>query len=273
LKETGFIEGQNVTIEYRYADNQMDRIPLLAAETVRLPASVIVTNAGGTPAAKAATEKIPIVFASGGDPIKGGFVTRLNRPGGNVTGVTFYGGVVGEKRLALLRQFVPGATLIAVLVHPNTIPSEAERSEVLKAAQSVGQELIVLDVSSAGDIERAVVTAKERGAKALLIGSGSFMNSQRERLIALAARHALPAMNFQREFVEQGGLMSYGSSQSDAYRQAGIYVGRILKGEKPGDLPVVQSSKFELVINLKTAKALGLEFHPQLLATADEVIE
>jgi putative ABC transport system substrate-binding protein len=224
-------------------------------------------------AAKAATTTIPIVFAAGDDPVNAGLVPNLNRPGGNITGITFLGGAVGTKRLALLRQFVPKATLVAALVYPNTTESETERRELLAAAQSVGQQLIVLDVVSGGDIERAFATATQRGAGAVLIGIGAFMNSQRERLTALAARHAVPAIHFQREFAELGGLMSYGASQTDAYRQSGIYAGQILKGEKPGDLPVVQATKFEFVINLKTAKALGLEIHPQLLAAVDEVIE
>jgi putative ABC transport system substrate-binding protein len=273
LKQAGFVEGRNVAIETRHADNRIDRLPALAVELVRLPVAVIVANLLAATAAKAATTAIPIVFAAGSDPVKDGLVPNLNRPGGNVTGVTFFGGMVGTKRLALLRQFVPKATLIVMLVNPNTAPTEAERSDVLRAARSVGQQLVILDVRSAGDIERAFATAIERGAGAVLIGSGAFTNSHRKQLVALAARHALPAIHFQREFAELGGLMSYGTSQKDAYRQAGIYAGRILKGEKPGDLPVMQSTKFELVINLKTAKSLGLDFHPQLLATADEVIE
>jgi putative tryptophan/tyrosine transport system substrate-binding protein len=273
LKEAGFVEGRNVAIESRYADNQSKRLPVLAEELVRLRPALIVANSLAAAAAKSATTTIPIVFAGGSDPIKDGLIPNLNRPGSNITGIVFFGGAVGTKRLELLRQFVPKATLIAVLVYPNSAETETERTELLAAAQSVGQQLIILDASSASEIERAFATAIERGAGAMLIGTGAFMNSHRERLVALAARHALPAIHFQREFAELGGLMSYGTSQIDAYRQAGIYAGRILKGEKPGDLPVVQASKFEFVINLKTAKTLGLEFHPQLLATADEVIE
>ncbi len=273
LKEAGFIEGQNVTIESRYGDNQTNRLPALAAELVRLRAAVIVTNSVGALAAKAVTTTIPIVFAAGNDPVHDGLVPNLNRPGGNVTGIYFIGSGVGTKRLALLRQFVPKATLIVMLVNLNSPQTQIERSEVQKAAQSVGQEVVVIDASSGRDIERAFATAAERRAGAILIGSGAFMNSERKRLAFLATRHALPAIHFQREFAELGGLMSYRTSQKAAYREVGIYTGRILKGEKPGELPVVQSSKFELVINLKTAKALGLEFHPQLLATADEVIE
>jgi putative ABC transport system substrate-binding protein len=273
LAEVGFVEGRNIVIESRYAENDLSRLPAMAAELVRRPVNVIVANGLAANAAKAATTTIPIVFAAGDDPVNAGLVPNLNRPGGNITGITFLGGAVGTKRLALLRQFVPKATLVAALVYPNTTESEAERRELLAAAQSVGQQLIVLDVVSGGDIERAFATATQRGAGAVLIGIGAFMNSQRERLTALAARHAVPAIHFQREFAELGGLMSYGASQTDAYRQSGIYAGQILKGEKPGDLPVVQATKFEFVINLKTAKALGLEIHPQLLAAVDEVIE
>jgi putative ABC transport system substrate-binding protein len=273
LKEVGFVEGQNVTVESRYADNDLGRLPVLAAELVRLPTAVFVVNGLAATAVKAATTTIPIVFVSGDDPVQRGLVPNLNRPGGNISGIAFLGGVVGTKRLALLRQFVPKATLVAVLVYPNTIETETERKELLAAAKSLGQELIILDVSSGEDIERAFVTVAQRGAGAVLIGVGAFMNSHRERLAALAARHALPAMHFQREFAEGGGLMSYGTDQADAYRQGGIYAGRILKGEKPADLPVAQATKFEFVINLKTARALGLEFHPQLLGIADEVIE
>jgi putative ABC transport system substrate-binding protein len=273
LKEAGFIEGQNVAIESRYADNQVTRLPALAEELIRLPVAVIVTNSLGAAAAKAATTTVPIVFAGGSDPVHDGLVPNLNRPGGNITGITFFGGVVGAKRLALLRQFVPKATLIAVLVNPNTRETEAERREISAAARSIGQQIMILQAGSPGDVERAFATAIERGAGAMLIGGGAFMNSQRNRLVDLAGRYALPAMHIQREFAERGGLMSYGTSQTDAYYRAGIYAGRILKGEKPGNLPVVQATKFDFIINLKTAKTLGLEFHPQLLATADEVIE
>jgi putative ABC transport system substrate-binding protein len=273
LKETGFVEGPNFEIESRYAGNDLGRLPGLASELVRRPVGVIITNSVAGTAAKAATTTVPIVFVSGNDPVQHGLVPNLNHPGGNITGIAFLGGVVGTKRLALLRQFVPKAALIAVLVYPNTSETETERTELLAAAQSVGQQLAVFDVRSGEDIERAFAAAVQRGAGAVLLGVGAFMNSQRERLATLATRHALPAMHFQREFPELGGLMSYGTDQADAYRQAGVYTGRILKGEKPGNLPVAQAAKFELVINLKTAKALGLEFHPQLLGTADEVIE
>ena len=273
LKEAGFIEGQNVVIASRYADNHTDRLPELAAELVRLPASVIIGNSLAARAAKAATTTIPIVFTVGNDPVRDGLVPNLNRPGGNITGVTFLAGVLGTKRLQLLRQFVPKATAIAVLVNPNTSETEIERSEILAAAQALGQQLIVLDVGNDRDIEAAFATAKQRGAGAMLVGTGAFLTSKRGSLGALATRYALPAIYGQREDAAAGGLMSYGTSQTAAYRQAGLYAGRILKGEQPGDLPVVQATKFEFVINLKTAKTLGLEFHPQLLGIADEVIE
>lgn len=273
LKEAGFIEGQNVAVDSRYADNQRERLSALAAELVRLRVAVIVTNSPGAAVAKAATKTIPIVFAAGSDPVHDGLVPNLNRPGGNITGIYFLGGGVGTKRLALLRQFVPRAKLIGLLVNPNTAQAQVERNEILEAGKSVGQQMLSLDVSSANDIDRAFATAVDQKVGAILIGSGAFMNSQRRRLAGLATRHGLPAIHFQREFAELGGLMSYGTSQKDAYRQAGLYAGRILKGEKPGDLPVVQAIKFELVINLPVAKAFGLDIHPQLLATADEVIE
>ena len=273
LKEAGFVEGRNVKIESRYAGNQPDRLPVLAAELVRHPVAVIVGNSPSARAAKAVTTTVPIVFTIGGDPVRDGLVTNMNRPGGNVTGVSFLGGVVTTKRLELIRQFVPKATVIAVMVNPNTPETEAERSALLAAAQAIGLQTVVLDVNSDRDIEAGFAEAVRRGAGAMFIGTGSFMTSKRLDLVALAARHSLPAMHGGRESPEAGGLMSYGTSQTEAYRQAGIYAGRILKGEKPGTLPVAQATKFEFVINLKTAKALGLEFHPQLLATADEVIE
>jgi ABC-type uncharacterized transport system substrate-binding protein len=273
LKEAGFVEGQNVVIEFRSADNHLDRLPALVADLIRQPVAVIVANTDAALAAKAATTTVPIVFAGGGDPVKQGLVASLNQPGGNVTGLVYLSAVLGAKRLELLRQFVPRAMKIAVLVNPNTLVTEAERRDVQAAAQAIGQKLIIFDVSSDRDIEAAFSTFVQRGAGALLVGTGGFLNSNRERIAAIANRHALPASFSQREGVIAGGLMSYGPSISDAYRQAGIYSGRILKGEKPADLPVMQSSTFEFVLNLKTAKALGLEVPPSLLAIADEVIE
>ena len=273
LKETGYTEGQNVMVEYRWADNQADRLPALADDLVRRQVAVIVANSTSTFAVKAATTTTPIVFLTGSDPVEGGLVTRLNRPGDNVTGVVFFSDDLGAKRLELLRQFAPKATIIGVLVNPNHPGTEDERRNVQTAARAVGQQLIVLDVRSDRDIETAFATLVQRGAGALLVGSGAFLFSKRERLVALVANHALPASFAQRDSVTAGGLMSYGTSITDAYRQTGIYAGRILKGEKPADMPVMRSTKFEFVINLKTAKALGLAVPPTLLATADEVIE
>jgi len=273
LKEAGFVEGQNVAIEYRYADNQIDRLPVLVADLIRLPAAVIVVNSGAAFAAKAATTTVPIVLAAGDDPVKDGLVASLNRPGGNITGVTWLASLIGAKRLELLRQVVPKATTIAMLVDPNAPETEPEQKDVQAAARAIGLQLITLDVSSDRDIETAFATLVREGAGALLVGAGAYFNSKRESIVALAARYAIPTMYLQREAVVSGGLMSYGPSQSNAYHQAGTYVGRILKGEKPADLPMMQSTKFEFVLNLKTAKTLGLDAPMIIQMTADEVIE
>src|SRR5664279_4904775 len=225
LKETGLVEGQNVAVEFRWGEGQNDRLPALVDDLIRRPVAVIVGDAVAMLVARSATTTIPIVFSAGGDPVKEGLVASLNRPGGNVTGVHFFGGVLGAKRLELLRQLVPSATTIAVLVYPNTPNTEAERRDVQAAAQAIGQQLIILDASSGRDIDMAFATFVQRGAGALLVGSSAFMVSQRERLIALAARHALAASYRVREFVRAGGLMGYGASLADAYRQAGIYAG------------------------------------------------
>jgi putative tryptophan/tyrosine transport system substrate-binding protein len=273
LKEAGFVEGQNVAIEYRYADIQIDRLPVLVADLIRLPVAVIVVNSGAAFAAKAATTTVPIVFAAGDDPVKSGLVASLNRPGGNITGVSFLSSQVGPKRLDLLRQLVPKATRIAMLVNPGRHDTEPERKDVQAAAQAIGLQLITLDVSNDRDIETAFATLVSGGAGALLVGTGAYLTSKRESIIALAARYAIPAIYQLREEVVAGGLMSYGPNQSSAYHQAGIYAGRILKGEKPADLPVIQSTKFEFVLNLKTAKTLGLDVPMTIQMTADEVIE
>jgi putative tryptophan/tyrosine transport system substrate-binding protein len=273
LTAAGFNEGQNVAIEYRFADNQLGRLPGLVAELISLPVTVIVANVAAALAAKAATTTVPIVFATGSDPVVDGLVASLNRPGGNVTGVSFVSGLLGTKRLDMLRQLVPAAATMAMLVETDTLEARIERRDVELAAQALGQQLIIAPVSSEGEFDGAFTSIVGRGAKALLVGTGPFLTSNRERVVALAARHAIPAVYALREFVVVGGLMSYGASIAEAYRQAGIYAGRVLKGEKPADLPVMQSTKFELVINLKTAKALGLDVPTTLLTTADEVIE
>ena len=273
LKEAGFIEGQNVTVDYRSAENDRDQLTRLVAEFTRRPVAVIVANQISALAAKAATATVPIVFATGADPIRDGLVAGLNRPGGNVTGVVFFGAVLGAKRLELLRQLVPMATTIAVLVGLDSPETAAERRDLQAAAQAVGQKLVVFDAASERDIETAFAMFVQRGARAVITVGGAFIFSNRERIVALAARHALPASYANRELIEAGGLMSYGASITDAYHQVGIYTGRILKGEKPAELPVMQATKFELVINLKTATALGLTVPDKLLVAADEVIE
>jgi putative tryptophan/tyrosine transport system substrate-binding protein len=273
LKEAGFVDGQNVTVEYRSAEGRPDQLPALVADLMRRPLAVIVGHSPAALAAKAATTTVPIVFVTGGDPVRDGLVASLNRPGGNVTGVNIITAELGAKQLGLLRELRPGAAPIAVLVDPKFPTTERFVSQLRAAALAVGQQLIVLDVSSGGEIETAFTTLVQRGAGALLVGSGGFVFSQRERIVALAARHSIPAIYSSREAVAAGGLMSYGPSIPDAYRQAAIYAGRILKGEKPGDLPVILPTKFEFVINLKTAKAFGLDIPPGVLAIADEVIE
>jgi putative ABC transport system substrate-binding protein len=273
LKEAGFVAGENVAVEYRYADNHSDRLPALVADLIRLPVAVLVVNSGAASAAKAATTTVPIVFAAGADPVKDGLVASLNRPGGNITGVSWLGSQVGAKRLELLRQIVPKATTIGMLEDSKSPGTEAERSDVLAAARAIGLQLDIIDVSNDRDIETAFTSFVQRGTGALLVGAGAFLTSERVSIVALAARSAIPAMYVEREGTVAGGLLSYGPSQSEAYRQVGIYAGRILKGEKPADLPVMQSAKFEFVINLKTAKTLGLTMPMIMQMTADEVIE
>lgn len=273
LREGGYIEDQNVSMEYLYGENDYSRLPTLVADLIRRPVQVIVANINAALPAKAATTTIPIVFVSGEDPIQGGLVTSINRPGANVTGIVFFAEALGSKRLELLRQVMPKAATIAMIVNPNSPETEGERKDVQAAAQAVDQQLIFLDINSDHDIDRAFEAMTQRGVGGVLVGVGPFLTSHRKQIVALAAEHAIPAMYNLREFVAADGLMSYGTSITDAYRQAGIYAGRILNGEKPGDLPVVQSTKFEFIINLKTAKALGLTIPPSLLALADDVIE
>ena len=271
LKEAGFVEGQNVAIEYR--SDQTDKLPLVVADLLRRQVALIVGNTPSALAAKALTTTVPIVFVTGGDPVEVGLVASLNRPGGNVTGISFMSVELAAKQLGLLRELRPGAARIAVLVDPKFPTTERLLSEVRAAASAIGQQIEVLYISSDREIETAFTTLIQRGAGALLWGTGEFLFSQRDRVVALAARHRIPAMYILRDYAAAGGLISYAASTTDANRQAGIYAGRILKGEKPGDLPVMLPTKFELVINLKTAKALGLTVPDKLLATADEVIE
>jgi len=275
LKETGYIDGQNVAIEFRWAEGHYDRLPGMAVDLVRRKVAVLVSTGGpqGVVAAKAATSTIPIVFTVGVDPVQLGIVTSLSSPGGNITGVYLLTAAMESKRLGLLRALVPGVQLIAVLLNPNRPDHADQTREVQEAAATARQQTHILLASDESAIDAAFATAVQLRAGAMLVGADPFFNSQRDKIIALAAGHSIPAIYEQREFARAGGLISYGTSFSDAYRQVGVYAGRILKGEKPLDLPVMQSTKFELVINLKTAKALGIEVPPNLSAEADEIIE
>jgi ABC-type uncharacterized transport system substrate-binding protein len=274
IRESGYVEGQNVAIEYRWAQDQYDRLPELAADLVRRQVIVIAAHDTlSAIAAKAATTTIPIVFATGGDPVREGLVASLNRPGGNVTGVSFISVELGAKQLGLLRELRPGAARVGVLVDARWPFTESFVSELRAAALAVGQQIEVLYVSSGHDIDTVFASLARNPVDALLVGPSPLANNRRVQIVTLAAYHRVLGIYFLREFAEAGGLMSYGTSIADANRLAGIYIGRILKGEKPGDLPVMQSTKFEFVINLNTAKAFGLSFPPGLLAIADEVIE
>jgi len=275
LGAAGFTEGRNVRIEYRWADGHYDRLPMLATELVRLPAAVILATGttAAALAAKDATTTIPIVFTTAGDPVKEGLVESLNRPGGNVTGVSFQNNETGSKRLELLHELVPSATSIGYLVNPANPNTPAETADLLKAAAVLGRQIHVFNASSEREIDTAFAALAQKNVGALVVGSDAFFVARRQQLAALAAHYALPAMFVLPEQSAAGGLISYGASQVEAYRQAGLYAARILKGEKPADLPAMLPTKFALVINLKTAKALGIKVPPGLSARADEVIE
>ena len=275
LKESGYVEGQNVAIEVRAAEGQYDRLPALAADLVDRKVAVIFATGGSDPAkaAKAATAAIPIVFISAADPVNAGIVASLNRPGGNVTGVSLLGSALEAKRLGLLHEIVPGAASIGVLVNPKYPDADLELRELQEAASAINRQINIVRAGTEPEIDTAFATVARQGAGALLVAQDPFFGSRRDQLVALAARHKLPVIYFQRDFAEIGGLVSYGTDFADAYRQAGIYVGKILKGAKPADLPVMQPTKFELVVNLKTAKVLGLAIPSGVLAIADDVIE
>jgi putative ABC transport system substrate-binding protein len=271
LSEAGFVEGRNVAIEFRWAEGQRDRLPALVADLVRRRVAVIVTE--NTPAAGAATSTIPIVFVSGADPVAAGLVTSLNRPGGNMTGVSYTTVQLTAKRLELLHELVPKPAVIAVLLDPNTSNFELRLRDVETAARALGRKILIVKAAIESEIDAAFATIVQAGAGALLVGGGAVYNSRRRQLVALAIRNALPASYALREFVIAAGLMSYGASDTDAWRRGGLYVGRILKGAKPGDLPVELPTRYELVFNLATAKALKIDIPAKLLALADEVIE
>jgi putative ABC transport system substrate-binding protein len=273
LSETGYIEGQNIAIEHRWAEGQYDRLPALLADFIRRPAAVIAATGGTVRAAKAATTTIPIVFTTADDPVKEGLVASINRPGGNMTGVSLYTTTLDAKRIALLHELVPHATAVAVLVNSNYYLFKTQLSELESAARLVGWRLMVLNATSEAEIGAAFQSLVRQRADALVVVAEPFLTSRRHQIATLAVRHAVPAIYPWREYAAAGGLLSYGASITDAFRQVGSYTGQILKGAKPAELPVLQPAKFELVINLQVAKALGLEIPPMLLARANEVIE
>jgi putative ABC transport system substrate-binding protein len=260
-------------MEFSSAEGDNDRLPELVGHLIRRSAAVIVANGTAALAVKAVSTTVPVIFVTGSDPVQEGLVASLHKPGANVTGVLFFASTLGTKRWELLRQLVPAATRIAILCNPNSLNTETELMEVQGAADAMGQHLVIVPVTSENDIEAAFQRVLADTAGALIVGSGALLNSNRDRIVALAARAGLPAIYSERQAAVAGGLVSYGTDQTDAYRQAGIYAGRILKGEKPSDLPVIRGTKFDLTINLRTAKSLGLTISPSLLARADEVIE
>jgi len=273
LMEAGFVEGQNVAIEYRWAEGHYDRLPDMAIDLVRRQVAVIAANTPAAPAAKAATTKIPIVFASGSDPVASGLVASFNQPGGNLTGMSLISDEVGAKQLGLLRELMPAVTLIGLLVNTASPTAGPNVRDVQQAANTIGQPTRRLNATNTDEIELAFATLAQIPGAALIVIADTFFIARREQLVALAARHSLPTVYSFSDFAAAGGLMSYGASLADGYRQVGNYTGRILKGENPAGLPVVRPTKFELVINLKTAKALGIDVPPTLLARADDVIE
>jgi putative tryptophan/tyrosine transport system substrate-binding protein len=275
LQATGYIEGQNITVEYRWAEGQYDRLPALAAELVRSRVAVLVTT-GGEPsvmAAKAATSSIPIVFTTGGDPVKMGLVASLSRPGGNATGISLLTTAPEAKRLGILHELAPRAGVVGVLIDPNYQQAEDQAREVGEAAKALDLQIEIAHAGKEQELESAFAILAQRNAAALLVTADPFFDTRRDRIIALAAQFRLPAIYQFRDYAVAGGLVSYGVSLADGYRQVGIYAGRVLKGDKPRDLPIYQAIKFEFVINLKTARALGLQVPPMLSALADEVIE
>jgi putative tryptophan/tyrosine transport system substrate-binding protein len=274
LGEFGYFEGQNVTIEYRWAEGDYARLPELVADLVNRKVDVLTSAfLPATLAAKSATSTIPICFVTGVDPVKERLVTSLNRPGGNITGVAFFSSVVGAKRLGILYDLLPAASIFAVLVNPGNPSAEVVSTDVSAAARTLGKQTLVLAASTPNELDREMVILVQQRADALIVAPDAFFDSQRDRIVSLVAHHAIPTIYERRETVLAGGLMSYEASVADAYHQAGIYTGRILKGERPGDLPVLQPTRLEVVINMKTAKSLGLTFPPGLLAIVDEVVE